>query len=352
MQRVLIIIMRHHGDVLLTTPVIQALQRHCPGSEVDVLVYSYAAELLEHHAGVSNIHVVDRAWKKAGLAALLRAEWQLLRRLRRRRFDTVLALTDQWRCAMLAWLLQPKQSLALSYPKRQGSLLWRRSFKEDYAAVPHRHMIDLHLDSLRRLGLVLDEHDRKVGLVVPEPARQGVRKRLEALGVGEHPFILVHPASRGRHKCWQSEKYAEVINRLLANGWRVLLSGAPDAQEQALLDSIVAQCPQAPHNLCGELSLLELAALIERASVLLCVDSVPMHMAAALDTPLVALFGPTEERQWGPASSRARVLASARDCRPCLRQGCGGSGFSECLADLAADEVVLALNAATSVKFT
>ncbi len=337
-QRALVVIMRHHGDVLLATPVFRALKRHIPGIEVDALIYSYAGDLLATCEHIDQIHCVDRQWKNNGLKQLLTEEWQLLGQLRARSYDLLVVLTDQWRSVFLSRVLRPRESVALSFAKRQRAF-WEKSFTRNYPAIEHRYMVDLHLDALRCLGLPVDDKDEAVALSVAASAQQSLHDLMTAAGITAEPFVLVHPTSRGMHKCWQPAAYAQVIDNVRAGGKQVVISAAPDEHEMAFVRAVLECCENKPIDLSGQLSLMELAALIQKAERLLCVDSVPMHMAAALGTPLLALFGPTDELQWGPRGARIDILASQRPCRPCFRQGCGGSGRSQCMHDLSIEQV-------------
>lgn len=137
---------------------------------------------------------------------------------------------------------------------------------------------------------------------------------------------------------------AELIARLQAAGWPVVISAAPDPAELALVEAIQTELVrlEAPlaHSLAGQLSLKELAALTAQARLFIGVDSAPMHMAAAVGTPVVALFGPSGEHQWGPWGVPMRIVSSTQHpCRPCGIDGCGGGKVSDCLISLSVDEV-------------
>lgn len=333
MNRVLIVMMRHHGDVLLATPVFKALKRQFPQLEVDALLYSYSTDLLAHHPAVDNIYAVDRHWKDAGFVTLMRGELALLKSLRARQYDGIIVLTDQWRNALLSRLLRPKFSITSEFAKRQQRF-WRKSFSRHYPVPPNRPKVESNLDALRGLGLAITDQDKLVGLHIPEDSRREASAKLQALSMTEQPLVVLHPTSRGLFKCWSIEQYAELVSELQRAEIPVLITAAPDKKELALVAAIVARLEQAPLSLAGELSLLQLAAVLDRAVCVICVDSVPMHMAAALATPLVAMFGPSNDKIWAPLNVGSTVLTSDRVCRPCLRHGCGGSGFSECLADI------------------
>jgi heptosyltransferase III len=336
-QRVLVVKLRHHGDVLLATPVLTTLKRRYPHLEVDALVYAETQSMLAGHAALDRVFVVDRGWR---LLRKLWMEWRLYREIRRRRHDLLICLTEQWRCAWLARLLPARYAVVGEYPRRR-SRLWLRSFSHHYAVPVPRDKIESHLDALRRVGCPVHGEDKRTSL----PAAPEAAKRIAGV-LGEHHlqpgrFVLVHPTSRWLYKCWLPERYADVINRLSAAGIKVVVTAAPSEIEQNFVREILRSVTARPVDLTGKLTLPELAELIRQAGAFLGVDSVPMHMAAAAGTPLVALFGPSNQAIWAPKGAHATVLSSSsRECLPCMKHGCGNSGYSECLEDVSVERVV------------
>lgn len=343
-RRVLVIKLRHHGDVLLTSPLFSVLQARCPEAEIDALVYQDTASMLTLHPAIHAVHGIDRNWKKLGLWGQAKAEWQLLRHLQGRNYDLVIHLTEHWRGAWLSRLLQPHWSVAPSIGSRGKR--WKRAFSHRYSQPRNalRHVAEANLDALRRIGIYPAPEERRLQLVPGPEAETRVANLLDNLGVGRQPFIHVHPASRWFFKCWTVEGMAKVIARLQQGGWPVVLSAAPDPAELALVAGIQQALASlglpAALSLEGQLSLKELAALAGRARLFLGVDSAPMHIAAAMGTPTVVLFGPSGDQQWGPWGVPARVIASRQHpCRPCGIDGCGGGKLSDCLVSLREDEV-------------
>jgi heptosyltransferase-3 len=136
---------------------------------------------------------------------------------------------------------------------------------------------------------------------------------------------------------------ATLADSLSYRGLAVVLSAAPDAQERAFTAAVVAAARTPLIDLSGQLSLRELAALAGGARLFAGVDSAPMHMAAAMGTPTVAIFGPSGELEWGPWNVPHRVVASdVHPCRPCGLDGCGGGKISECLTTLPVERVLAA----------
>lgn len=324
--RALVVKLRHHGDVLLAAPVLSVLKSK--GVEVDALVYDDTAPMLTGHPALSQLHVVGRKWRSAGLSRIS-LERKLFTDLRARRYDLLVHLSEQPRGAWLARTLGVRYGVAPKMAHRGA--FWANSFTHLYPIAPRRHQVEVNLDALRRIGLQPDAAARKVDFV-PGPEAE---RRIAELVSG--PFIHVHPASRWHFKCWTPQKNAELIDRLAADGFQVVLTAAPDADEHAFVDEILRRAKAQPVNLAGQLSIKELGALTARASVFFGVDSMPMHLAGAMGTPTVVLFGPSGELEWGPWNVAHRVVRSAHSCRPCGLDGCGGGKVSECLTFLPVD---------------
>ena len=341
-RRALVVKLRHHGDVLLSSPVFQVLRNRAPQAEIDALVYDDTRDMLEGHPAISRIHGIDRSWKRAGVVEQARQESRLLSQLRERRYQLVVHLTDHWRGVWLAQALRPRWCVG---PERD-SALWRWSFTHRYKlpkATP-RHTVEANLDALRRIGLYPAEDEKALVMVPGVQAQARVDALLEAQGLGPRGFIQVHPTSRWLFKTWTEAQSAELLRRLAKDGHRIVVTGAPDAREKAIVARILAEAATPVVDLSGQLTLRELAALAGRARLFFGVDSAPMHIASAMGTPVVALFGPSGEKEWGPWRVRHRVVASAHPCRPCGNDGCGGGKVSECLTTLPVDRVHSAIN--------
>lgn len=343
-KRVLVIKLRHHGDVLLTSPVLSVLKGVAPQAEIDAMVYADTAAMLQGHPALSQLHLLPRG-RQGGWQERLARERELLRTLSSRAYDLVVHLTDHPRGASLAWLLKPRWSVA--FERDAGQWWWKHAFTH-LARQPRgtpRATVERHLDLLRRLGIHPAPEERAPTLVVGEEAVASVQAKLRAAGWQGERYAVVHPGSRWMFKVWTAEGNARAIDHLARSGLAVVLTAAPDARESALADAILQQAGARVIDLRGQLTLQELAAAIRGAAVFFGVDSVPMHIAAAVGTPGVALFGPSSEHEWGPWSERFEVVASpVHPCRPCGIDGCGGSKRSDCLAQLPPAAVTVALD--------
>jgi len=342
-RRALVVKLRHHGDVLLSSPVFQVLRNRAPDAEIDALVYDDTRDMLTGHPAISRIHGIDRSWKRQGWVEQARQESGLLSTLRERRYQLIVHLTDHWRGVWLAQALRPRWSVA---PERDNAF-WRWSFTHRYKlprATP-RHTVETNLDALRRLGIYPEEEEKRLVMVPGEAAQARVDSLLAAAGLAPRAFVHVHLTSRWLFKTWTEAQSAELLRRLARDGHAIVATCAPDAREKAILARTLAEAAVPVADLSGQLTLREMAALAGRARLFFGVDSAPMHIAAAMGTPVVALFGPSGEKEWGPWRVKHRVVASeVHPCRPCGNDGCGGGKVSECLTRLPVERVHAAIH--------
>ncbi|MEA3192968.1 MAG: heptosyltransferase [Betaproteobacteria bacterium] len=327
--RALVVKLRHHGDVLLAAPVLSVLKAHAPAIEVDALVYDDTAPMLAGHPALAQLHTVGRRWRSLGALERLRHEKDLFGALRARRYDLLVHLSEQPRGAWLARTLGARFSVGPIDPGR--GRLWDNSFTHRYPLVRNRHLVEVNLDALRRIGVQPGTGERKV-VFMPGAAAEARARELMS-----EPFVHMHPASRWRFKCWPAERNAALADKLAEEGHRIVMTSAPD--ETRFIDEILAKMKSQAVNLAGKLSLKELGALTARARLFIGVDSMPMHLAAAMGVPTLALFGPSSEVAWGPWNVEQRVVTTTHSCRPCGVDGCGGGKVSECLTLLGVEPV-------------
>ena len=317
------------GDVVLTTPLLAALAaRHGP---VDVVTTPAAAPLLETHPAVATVIRYDKRGADRGLAGI----WRLGRRLRRRGYSLVVLPHGSWRSAALALLSGARERVgfagspaALAYTRhapraRQGHEVERLLALTDPVDVSP----PVHLE-----------------LTTADHAAADAWLRDRGLGSG---FVALAPGSIWGTKRWPG--YTELAIAL--DGPIVVVGGRDDA---ALADAVVAAAPGRLHSAVGALGLRESAALIGRAAVLVTNDSLPLHLATAVGTPVVALFGPTVPGfGFGPRGPRDRVVEHlSLACRPCSSHGPATCplGHHRCMRELSVEAVAAALAAVSGVE--
>lgn len=336
-KKILIIKLRQLGDVLLTGPVFSALKNHMPEAEIDAYVYSEAIPMLEGHSAISQCLVYDRNWKKEGFFKKLWYEWKVLRRIRAEGYDLVINLTEGDRGAIAAKISRAKIRVGFD-PKGSGLFGKKKLYTHVVKNCPSlRHTVERNLDAVRRIGIFPSQQQRDLLLHIPET---DVAKMRDLAGEG---FILIHPTSRWKFKCLPAQKMRQLVQIFAERGHSLVFTSGSDPEELAMIAQIVEGISCL--DLSGKVSLKELGALIQLSSAVICVDSLPLHMASALKKRVIAIFGPSSDVTWGPwRNPAAQIVSQNFSCRPCYQDGCGGSKVSDCLATLPVEAVLRAFD--------
>ena len=321
------------GDVIQALPVLRLLKCQLPAAEIFWWIDSALAPLLEGDpdlAGVVRFErrrwAAPRHWPE-----MLRS----IRWMRAQHFDWVIDLQCLARSGAFAWLANGKFLIGLD-EVREGA----RGFYDVAVRRPsfHTHAADWYLAVLPRLGVPVHKNFQWLP-ERPEVAAEVKRKWLTEPSVGVQAsacpdgtrWIALQPGARWANKRWPAEYFADLI-RLLATDFPdrrfAILGGAED---RPLGEIISRAAPDRCLNLCGETSLPEMVEWLRRCELLVTNDTGPMHAAAALKKPLVALFGPTEPRRTGPYGHLENVLRLDLPCSPCLKSHCTYEKPDECL---------------------
>ncbi len=353
-SKILVIKMRHHGDVLLTSPLFSVLKKALPEAAIDAYIYEDTLPMLEGHPGIHSFFLYDRKWKKLSFFKKIGKELALLLKLRKEKYDLVINLTEGDRGAIAAKFCQSRYRVGFD-PKGKG-LFGKKSLYTHLVkdAGKPRHTVEKQLDVLRCIGIFPRPEERDLTLVIGDAPKASVLKKLEAAGITPSKYVVIHPVSRWRFKCPPVSFMADLIKELHAKGETIVLTASPDKEELLMIEEIRRLSEGIPlHDFGGKTTLKELSALIASAKCLITVDSVPLHIASATKTPVVVLFGPTSEINWGPwMHPGARVVAQNLPCRPCFMDGCAGSKMSDCLYTLRVEKVLEAFDAITGAPKT
>jgi heptosyltransferase-3 len=336
-KRVLVIKLRNHGDVLLTTPVFNTLKQQFPHLEVDALSYKDTSIVLEENPNIDQIHTIDRNWKYSGPYKQLKHELSLTKALMQRKYDLVIHLTEHHRGAVISLLTRPQYSITALNWKRT-SWLWKKCFSFHYPTTNNpRHTIETNLDSLRYLGLSPETQNKKPTIAPGEAARESIQATLNQNSLLPGKFIVFHPTSRWMFKSWPPESSAKLVNELAKSGIKVVITASPDKEELRYIDIFKGHVTEPITCLSGQLSIKELSELISKSAFFVGMDSLPMHIASAFDIATLAVFGPSNEKKWGPWTDKSVVFTSEHSCRPCDLAGCADGGISDCLVELNPD---------------
>ncbi len=340
MKKVLLMKLRHHGDVLLTTPLVASIRFFFPQAEIDFLVYEESRDLVAYHPDVNEVLVVSREWKKTRWLRF-KKEFELILKIRRNKYDHVFHLTEGDRGAFYARFSGANIRVGLdpSGSGFKGKRGWFTHLVQSQGLI--KHTVEHHLDFIRILGYFPPESIRRVGLYYQEQHR----KKIELFC--SKPYLVVHPGSRWMFKALPVETMLFVIRQILEEKkLQVVITGSSDPQEKQYIKKLKEGLAAYTGwiDLSGKLSLLELAACLDLSAAVLTVDSLPMHIAASYQKRLVVAFGPTSSVKWGPwKNPNAIVVQLGLPCQPCYRAGCCDQGRSDCLESLPPSYLLKAL---------
>lgn len=338
--RVLLVRPDHLGDLLLTTPILQALKDAVPDAHLTFMVGPWSSEIVARQPTIDQLITCPFPGFRRTSQGFL-APYQLLfrtaRQLRRERFDLAINLRpDFWWGAALLYLAGIPRRVGYALQPGLPFLSKALSFPDaEHATVSNLRLASAALEELGYSPLEAPFTPARYPLsFVPSAEEQTwALERLHMEGVDEHtPLIIIPPGSGGAVKLWRSEAWAYCANTLVTtltstHPARIMLTGSPG--ERALVEE-VAQDISSKALLVTDASIGQLAALLKLATCVLTVDNGPGHMAVAQGTPSAHLFGPTDPRIFGPwgESQRHRVIASTIACPGCPFIPCGRLDFS------------------------
>jgi lipopolysaccharide heptosyltransferase II len=316
------------GDVIQALPVLRLLKLHFPDAEIFWWIDSALAPLLADDPDLTGLVRFERKrWARPQhWPEMLRS----VRWLRAQNFDLVIDLQCLARSGAFAWLARGKFLIGLD-EVREGA----RGFYD--LAVPrqnfHTHAVDWYLSVLPPLGVPVHKN---FNWLPPRPqiadaVNQKWFSENSKLKIQNSKLILLQPGARWKNKRWPVHYFAELVRRLAEKFPAAHFAILGDKGDQPLGEIILQAAPERTLNLCGATSLPEMIEWIRRCDLMVTNDTGPMHVAAALGKPLVALFGPTEPRRTGPYGQLENVLRIDLPCSPCLKSDCLYEKPNECL---------------------
>lgn len=302
--RLLILKLSAIGDCLLASPLARALRERYPDAHIAWAVQEKALAVVENNPHLDEVIV----WR-GGVGGLI----SLLHTVRRSRFDVVLDVQGALKSAPVAWLSGAKWRVVSS----RAEPIARRAAN---CIVPIEGTPPHALEQYLRVASVLDidpQTPRRLILGIGEKERAWVQQFWDN-NSAPHRVVALNPASARPIKAWPAAHFAVLADLLEENGIRTLFVGGPNDVE--LVGQIENSMRRQPLNAAGKTNLRQLGALLQRCALLVSADTGPMHIAAGVGTPVVALFGPTDPRRTGPVGEGHLVLTRDLPCRPCFQQ--------------------------------
>ncbi|HEX9204513.1 MAG TPA: lipopolysaccharide heptosyltransferase II [Candidatus Deferrimicrobiaceae bacterium] len=339
-MNILVLRYRFIGDTILTVPFLRNLRRAHPGARIDLMVAPYSSDVLRGIPYVDEFIVYDPPTIHAdsgGRHRTFLSKIRFVADLRSRRYDKAYVLKRSFSSAAIAFLSGARERIGFD-TERRGFLLTKR--------VPYRqdqHEVRNFLDVLKADGVATPDDHLEAWISPEEGAAAEAFLAERGVAAGER-VVAIHPFSANQIRAWHEDGFVAVANALQERlGVRILLLGGRRDREMAA--GIAEKVRPAPVSAVGGTDLRQSMALLSKCALLICNDSGIMHLAAALDLPLIALFGPQSPVKFGPWGKRCRVLYKRFPCSPCRQrffEECDPSprGKPMCMETIAVDEVI------------
>lgn len=340
-QRILLIKPSSLGDVIHALPVLHGLRARFPSAVIDWLIATPFVPLVDSHPDLNETIPFDRRrYGRIGRSpSATRDFMRFTRQLRERRYDLTVDLQGLFRSGYLSWASRAPVRIGFRSARECAWLFYTHRVEvpdPDMHAVDKNHLVG------RYLGV--QEAPIEFRLHLSQQVRDQATSLLAEAGVdAARSIVVVAPGARWETKRWPPSRFSETIDRLMSKD-RVFCAvvGGPD--EADLCRQVASLCKASPVDLSGRTTLPQLAALIERAGAVLCHDSAAVHLAVALNRPVVCMTGPTNPTRTGPYGRPEDVIRLDLDCSPCyLRRLEQCPHGHRCMRELAVADVVRAL---------
>jgi 3-deoxy-D-manno-octulosonic-acid transferase/heptosyltransferase-1 len=335
-KSILIIKLSAIGDVVHTLPLLEVLRKNFPEARLDWVVEEESSQIVDAHKGIDSVIISRRkSWQKRLLsgperAAAFKEIVQFLKELRLKQYDLVIDLQGLFKSAILTGLSRGKRKIGGSWG-REGSRLFLT--ERPFFVNADKHAVDKYLKVAEYLGCEKDSW--KGHIPIRESDKSSIDKVLGDKGTKDQKLVAINPFAKWTTKLWESERFAALAERLQKElACNIIFTGS--GQDRTSIDKITETMQDKPLNLAGQTSLKELAYLYSKCLLLVTTDTGPMHIAAAMGCPVVALFGPTAPWRTGPYGKGHTVIRDEIECSPCFNKKCD---HVNCMRNITVDKV-------------
>jgi lipopolysaccharide heptosyltransferase II len=330
-ENVLIVRTDRIGDVVLTLPMVCAFNAKFPGRKISMLLRSYTQELVDGFAGLHSTILYDNNGKPRPL-------FSLVSELRKHRFDLVFVVHPTLKLALVMLLARIPLRVGTGY--RWYSFLFNKKVFE-HRKTAERHEAEYNLSLLRAIGCDIRSIP-SIPLSMTAATAGAAALEIKRLGIGAlEKFVILHPGSGGSARDWSPQHFGDLAGALENKGYSVVVTGS--LSEKLLVDEVVKGSNGSVRASIGRLSLKELTSFIGSAQLFVSNSTGPLHLAAAVGTPVIAFYPPIQEcspRRWGPLTEK-KILFTADNtlCTRCKGSACQGN---DCMDQITVDQVLQA----------
>jgi 3-deoxy-D-manno-octulosonic-acid transferase/heptosyltransferase-1 len=333
---ILIVKLSAIGDVIHTLPSLSALRQLYPDAHITWVVEEAAANLVRNHPYLDAVLVSRRkSWNKDLLNGQFRRPLEEIRSfiktLRKRPYDLVIDFHGLFKSSIIVFLSGGKRKLGYNSLQELSGLFLNEKITEDL----NKHAVERYLDFPRYLGAKINS----ARFILPLNKETETRSKsiLDKYNLEDKKFIAINPVAYWETKLWSNENFAhlaDLINDKLQ--MKVVFTGS----EKEPIEKITSLMTTEGINSGGETTLLELASLYKKARIVITTDSGPMHLAAAVEIPVISLFGPTDPARTGPYGAGHTIIRAELPCSPCFLKKCS---TKKCMEDISPQQVFAAV---------
>ncbi|MFH1691405.1 MAG: lipopolysaccharide heptosyltransferase II [Candidatus Omnitrophota bacterium] len=331
-KRILVVRTDRIGDVLISTPVLKALRHFYPMSHIAMMVSPYTREIVDGNPFIDEVIVLDKDGRHQGLLGTLKA----VSVLKRKKFDLAIILHPTIRIHLICFLADIKERIGYSH---KASYFLTKALPH-YKQQGLKHESEYNFDLLRPLGITGQQQE--LYMPIKQSSEEFVDNLLHQAGIAlSDRLIAVNPAASCISKRWPVARFADMVDRLTVS-YHAKIVIVADAAHQDISGQLmrITQCK--PIDLSGKLSLSQLASLFKRCALVISNDSGPVHLAVAVGTSVISIFGRNQPGlgplRWGPLGDSSVVIHKKTDCLSCLAHACENQ--FKCLEAISVEEVL------------
>lgn len=335
-MNILIIKLSAIGDVIHTLPSLRELRKLYPDAHITWVVEEAAAELVQNHPDLDKVLISRRKkwlrdFQNGQIRGPLREIVSFIKELRQRPYDLIIDFHGLLKSALIVLFSGGKRKLGYDSLQELSGLFYNEKIAENMA----KHAVDRYLDFPCYLGAKIGQPE----FILPLTGDANVKSRslLNKYNLAEKKYIAINPVAYWETKLWDDKKFARLADAIKT---RLNLEVVFTGSKKESGDMIISQMSTKAINLGGETTLLDLAYLYEKALLVITTDSGPMHLAAAVGTRVIALFGPTDPQRTGPYGKGHSIIRTDLPCSPCFFKKCP---TKKCMQDISPEQVIVVI---------
>ena len=340
-KRIVVIDLLYLGDLLFAHPFFSGLRKLFPESRIDLVANSKFTEVMRANPNLDHVYSYNKNWNFG-------RSYKFAKRLKKNNYQLGINIHGNWRTALLLKAISAAKNIG--YGGKGRGIFLDEEVEKDISS----HMIEFYLDFLDEMqqSELLDDYfqeKNEIGtndissipaLRIDEFYSRNADKKLKQLGLKDD-YVVLNTGGSWETKRWPEEYFADIADLLAERGKRILFVGGPSDTERVNYIRNEIENIEMVYNLSGKTSLLELAAVLKRAKLMISGDTGPVHVAAAVGTNTLTIFGPSDEEKYAPRGKGKNILIKNidLDCRPCGEHECP-LGHFKCMRKLSPEMVV------------